>query len=151
MDVVPVAEARSGLSRTLRGFRADPDAAAVVIGSHRRPEAVLLPYEKYVTTATSSSTVTLARLRELATIIGKLAEASHLSDVRVYGSVSRGDQTPTSDVDLIVSPQPDATLFDVAQFEIELETVLGAPVSVVSSRSLDAERDAVVISESIPL
>lgn len=151
MDVVPVAEARSGLSRTLRRFRADPDSAPVVIGSHRRPEAVIVPYATYERGASGHETVTLSRLHQLGTVIGTLAAASHLADVRVYGSVSRGDQSPDSDVDLIVTPLADATLFDIAQFEMNLEALLAAPVSVVSSRSLDPERDAHVLAESVAL
>lgn len=46
--VTTVAHARAGLSGALRRFRADPDGAQpVVLGSHRRAEAVILPYARY--------------------------------------------------------------------------------------------------------
>lgn len=47
-SVHPVSEARAELSRALARFRREGAAAApVVFGSHRKPEAVVLPYEAY--------------------------------------------------------------------------------------------------------
>lgn len=151
MDVVPVAEARSGLSRALKTFRTDPNAEAVVIGSHRKPEAVLMSIAEYERSAAATSRVSLERLRELAPLIEKLAAASHLDDVRVYGSVARGEQTSSSDVDLLVTPLEGSTLFDTAQFEIELELLLGVPVSVTPITALDESRDSALLRESVAL
>lgn len=152
MEVIPVAEARAGLSRALAEFRQDPDAAPVIIGSHRRPEAVLLPYDAYMQFAASDAPgPTLDRLRRLAPIIGRLAQMSRLSEVRVFGSVARGEQTAGSDVDLLVTPDPDATLFDIAQFELDMEALIGAPVTVVPVTSLDAQRDAHMLREAVVL
>lgn len=48
LSVTTVADARAGLSGVLRGFRANPGGAEVVVlGSHRRAEAVLLPYARF--------------------------------------------------------------------------------------------------------
>lgn len=48
LAVTTVAHARAGLSGALRRFRAAPESAApVILGSHRKAEAVLLPYERY--------------------------------------------------------------------------------------------------------
>ena len=148
--VVPVAEARAGLSRTLRRFREDARAEPLVIGSHRRPEAVIVPYAQYLARSTSA-TPTLERLRELAVIIERLAGASRLAGVRVYGSVARGDAGPDSDLDLLVEPSDGATLFDLAQFERDMEELFAVPVSVQSIRSLDPIMDAIVLRESVAL
>lgn len=151
VEVMPVAQARAGLSRLLREFRADPEGApSVVIGSHRKPEAVLVPHAAYERLARSVG-VNLTALRELAPIIEKLARASKVSDVRVYGSVARGDQTDDSDVDLLVTPDEDATLFDIAQFELDLEILLRVPVSVTPVSALDSERDMSVVRSSVAL
>lgn len=85
MDVMPVAEARAGLSRLLADFRVNDDLT-VVIGAHRRPQAALLSYDRYRQLEASAPAVSLARLRELAPVIQRLAHAAHLSDVKVYGS-----------------------------------------------------------------
>lgn len=48
LTVTPVVQARQGLSQVLARFRAEGESAApMVLGSHRAPEAVLLPYERY--------------------------------------------------------------------------------------------------------
>lgn len=152
MDVTPIAEARSGLSQILADFRRGADPAPVVIGSHRRPEAVILPFDVYLRLSESAPVVVdLSRLRELRPVIERLAEASHLSDVRVFGSVARGDQTPDSDVDLLVAPADDATLFDVARFELDMEALLGVPVRAVSENALDASRDERLLRDLVSL
>ncbi len=52
-----------------------------------------------------------------------LAAASErgLRDVRVFGSVVRGDAVETSDVDLLVAPGPDTTLFDLSGFALDVD------------------------------
>jgi antitoxin StbD len=48
-EVLPTREARAKLPSFLAGFRArGVDADPVVIGAHRRPEAVVLSYERYL-------------------------------------------------------------------------------------------------------
>jgi uncharacterized protein len=153
--VVPVAEARAGLSTVLRDFRArGAEARPVVIGSHRRPEAVLIPYATFAshsTAADGAPTRTLELLHRRKQLIERLARANRIGEVRVFGSVARGDDTERSDVDLLVDPQPDASLFDLAQFELDMESLLDRPVDVVSRRSLDPARDRAVLNDAIAL
>jgi PHD/YefM family antitoxin component YafN of YafNO toxin-antitoxin module len=48
-EVLPTREARAKLPSLLAGFRArGAEADPVVIGAHRRPEAVVLSYERYL-------------------------------------------------------------------------------------------------------
>ncbi|QAY72151.1 hypothetical protein ET445_01175 [Agromyces protaetiae] len=159
-EVIPVGEARAALTTTLRGFRSEPeDAEPVVIGSHRRPEAVLLPYAQYRAlvdgrddeTADGSVQHLLPELRRLGGVIASLGRANHVADIRVFGSIARGDDHEASDVDLLVTPDRDASLFDLAQFEIDLEQLLGRPVDVVSARGLDPARDAAILAEATTL
>ncbi|WP_309129908.1 nucleotidyltransferase domain-containing protein [Microbacterium sp.] len=95
--------------------------------------------------------VSLERLRELKILIERLAAASRLSDVRVFGSVARGEEITGSDVDVLVMPNDGATLFDIARFELDLETVLGVPVSAVSAALLDRARDHAILQEAARL
>jgi uncharacterized protein len=53
----------------------------------------------------------------------------------VFGSVARGDDREGSDLDLLVD-LPDIGLFALAGIQIELETMLGVPVDLVSRRSV---------------
>ncbi|WP_336647744.1 nucleotidyltransferase domain-containing protein [Microbacterium sp. MMO-10] len=151
MDVSSVADARIGLSRALAAFRDDPDADPVVIGAHRRPEAVLLSYERFLHLDPQSRSIDLAELRRYGSVLERLAHVAHLREVRVFGSVARGEQRAGSDVDLLVTPDADATLFDIAQFELDAETVLGVPVTALPSTSVDATRDARILAEAVPL
>lgn len=52
----------------------------------------------------------------------------------MFGSVARGDAEVGSDVDLLVHPAADASLFDLAGFMAEVEDLLGVTVDVVSDR-----------------
>jgi uncharacterized protein len=151
--VTTVATARADLSTTLKKFRADPTAAAVVLGSHRKPEAVLLPYLNYqrLLEHTAPADSVLDRLRTSRDLIGRLASLSKLDRVAVFGSVARGTETAASDVDLLVDPRDDASFFDLAQFAIDMEQLLGRPVDVVSRRALDPKRDRAILLEAVPL
>ena len=76
------------------------------------------------------------------------ARAHRLSNPRVFGSVLRGEDTFDSDLDVLVTPDLDADLFDVALFITEVEALTGFPVDAVSDAGVpealsDAVREAV--------
>jgi predicted nucleotidyltransferase len=65
------------------------------------------------------------------------AAARHgLSNVRVFGSVARGEDGPDSDVDLLVDLAPEVSLIDLGRAEVELTRILERPVDVVPERML---------------
>lgn len=70
-------------------------------------------------------------------------------DVRIFGSVARGEDTATSDIDFLVELAPDATLVDLARVRREISVVLGVPVDVMTTDLLKpaaqdrAEREAI--------
>ncbi len=80
------------------------------------------------------------------------AAANGARDVRIFGSVARGEERPESDVDVLVDLDPGGTLFDLAALEERLESLLGRPVQVATARELRdpvrraAERDAVRVA-----
>jgi predicted nucleotidyltransferase len=51
---------------------------------------------------------------------------------RVFGSAARGDDTEESDLDILVESSPGTTLYDLARVELELETLLGCKVEVLT-------------------
>lgn len=59
-----------------------------------------------------------------------------MSNVRVFGSVARGEDGPESDVDLLVDLEPGVSLLDLARLEVELTDLLRRPVDVVPARML---------------
>lgn len=82
--------------------------------------------------------------------IEALARRYRVSNIRLFGSVARGQSGPSSDVDFLVDPLQDATLFDLAGFRRELEELLGVDVDVVSSRAL-LPRDSDVLEDVVAL
>lgn len=77
---------------------------------------------------------TLERLRQVRTPILAAAASRGLSEVRVFGSVARGAAGAASDVDLLVHPAAQTSVFDLAGFMADVEELLGVPVDVVSDR-----------------
>lgn len=55
----------------------------------------------------------------------------------VFGSFARGEQTPASDVDLLIEPDAQATLFTLARLEAALEDILGRPVDLITFNALE--------------
>ena len=74
-----------------------------------------------------------------------------VGDVRVFGSVARGDAVETSDVDLLVAPGPDTTLFDLSGFALDVEEIVGRHVDVATPRGLKARIRDRVLAEAVAL
>ena len=72
-------------------------------------------------------------------------------NVRVFGSVARGDASADSDVDLLVDLEPGRSLLDHAALVLELEALLGRRVDVAVARGLRSRIRDRVLKEAIPL
>ena len=83
--------------------------------------------------------------------IRAIVTAHHATDARVFGSVIRGEDTVNSDLDLLVEPTPATSLMDIAAIRLELKTLLGVNVDVVTPNALPDSFRRKVISESIPV
>jgi hypothetical protein len=83
--------------------------------------------------------------------IKRVAERHGMSNLRVFGSVARGEDRPDSDVDLLVDLAPDASLFTLARLQRELEQILGAPVDLVPSDGLKPGMRGAVRATQVPL
>ena len=69
------------------------------------------------------------------------------SNVRVFGSVARGEERQGSDVDFLVTFQKGTTLFDRGGLVSDLQEYLGCDVDVVSDKTVHPLiRDAVYLS-----
>ena len=73
------------------------------------------------------------------------------SNVRVFGSVARGEADESSDIDLIVDFDPERSLLDHAALWLELQELVGVRVDVVSSRGLKPRIRERVLQEAVPL
>lgn len=73
------------------------------------------------------------------------------SNVRVFGSVARGDARPGSDLDLLVEFDADRSLLDLIGLELDLRDLLGSQVDVVTVASLKERIRPRVLAEAVPL
>ncbi len=72
-------------------------------------------------------------------------------NVRVFGSVARGQADSASDIDFLVDMTAGRSLLDLGGIQSELETALGRPVDVVTEKGLKARIRERVLSEAIPV
>lgn len=90
-------------------------------------------------------------LREKREAILQLAARRGARNVRVFGSVARGEARPDSDVDFLVDMEPGRSLLDLGGLLVELEALLGCPVDVVTEKGLKDRIRAQVLEEAVPL
>ena len=98
------------------------------------------------------SPVTLARIANATAIrpsdllaqmrddIMAVAARHHATNVRVFGSVATGSDTPSSDLDLLVHFSDEASLYDQVGLTMELENLLGVNVDVISDGATGVDR-----------
>jgi hypothetical protein len=94
---------------------------------------------------------TLAGLRAQRAAIVALAAQYGASEVRVFGSVARGEATPASDVDLLVDFAPQMTLVSLSALVQALRDLTGCPVQVTSAAHVREELRARILREAVPL
>jgi predicted nucleotidyltransferase len=91
------------------------------------------------------------RLRRHRRGVIELAEQRGLRNVRVFGSVARGEDMEGSDIDLLVDVDEGVGLVAIAGLVRELTGLLGVSVDVVPADSLKRTVRAEVLAEAVPL
>ena len=90
-------------------------------------------------------------LREKRKEILRIAKNYGASNVRVFGSVARGQADAQSDIDLLVDMEPGRSLLNLAGLLVDLEELLGCQVDVVPEDSLRQRIKGRVLREAVPL
>lgn len=93
-------------------------------------------------------TVVLPAIRE---DVHRIAAAHGAGNVRVFGSVGRGEQDASSDLDLLVDMAEGRSLFDLIALSNDLEESLGVDVDVVTEASLSPYMRDRVLDEAVAL
>lgn len=83
--------------------------------------------------------------------IRRVIESHHACNARVFGSVLHGQDTDSSDLDILIDPTPETTLFDIGAIRHELGKLLGVPVDVLTPNALPDKFRAAVLSEARPV
>ena len=91
------------------------------------------------------------RLQTMRSQVLDLARRHGARNVRLIGSVARGEAGPASDLDLLVDLEQGRSLLDHAALMIELEQLLGCKVDVATEQGLRPRVRERVLSEAVPL
>ena len=81
----------------------------------------------------------------------KIATKYGAYNLRVFGSVARGEATPDSDVDFLVELKPQSSLFDYIALMQDLAALLGRKVDIAEPDNLHELIRDKVLSEAVPL
>ncbi len=92
-----------------------------------------------------------ALLRARREEILQIAARYGASNVRVFGSVARGEAGPESDIDLLVDFAPEASLFDLVGLKQDLEELLGCEVDLATESGLHRRIKDRVLQEAVSL
>jgi uncharacterized protein len=95
--------------------------------------------------------VTLETLRERRGDILAIASRHGASNLRVFGSVARGDTNEDSDIDVLIDLEEGRSLFDLIAVKQDLEDLFGCKVDVGTARSLRPRLKDRVLREALPL
>jgi predicted nucleotidyltransferase len=96
--------------------------------------------------------VTLEQLlREKRDDIKRIAARHGAYNLRVFGSVARGEAGPESDIDLLIDVGPTTSSWFPAGLILDLEDLLGWRVEVITEKALNPELRDHVLREAIAL
>ncbi len=80
-----------------------------------------------------------------------LATVRGARNIRVFGSVARGEDDNTSDIDFLVDMEPGTSLLDLGGLLMDLQELLGCSVDIVTERGLKKRLRDRILQEAIPL
>jgi predicted nucleotidyltransferase len=83
--------------------------------------------------------------------IRRIVLENRSTNPRVFGSILRGEDDESSDLDLLIDPTPDTSLMDLARIQNSLEDLLGISVDVLTPKFLPESYRSRVISEAHPV
>jgi predicted nucleotidyltransferase len=85
------------------------------------------------------------------TAIRNVVERHRARNARVFGSVLYGQDQEGSDLDLLIDPTPDTTMFDIGAIRHELFLLLGVQVDVLTPNALPDSFRSKVLEEARPV
>ena len=83
--------------------------------------------------------------------IRRIVAAHRACNPRVFGSVVHGSDTQDSDLDILIDPTPETTLFDIGAIRHELIQILGVAVDVLTPNALPEKFRAAVLAQAVPI
>jgi len=99
----------------------------------------------------SSENTMLEKLRKQRDEILELAARHGAANLRIFGSIARGEESGGSDVDFLVEMEEGRSLLDLVGFVQDLEELLECDVDVVTEGGLSPHLRDAILSEAVPL
>jgi uncharacterized protein len=90
-------------------------------------------------------------IRTLRQLLPELAQKYHVSSLEVFGSYVRGEQTPASDLDVLVTFEEAPGLLEYIGLENHLSDLLGVKVDLVMKTALKPHIGRRILSEAVPV
>jgi predicted nucleotidyltransferase len=84
-------------------------------------------------------------------VIRRIVEANRTTNPRVFGSVAAGEDSEGSDLDILVDPTPQTTLFDLGAIQSELSELLGVPAHVMTPGDLPQRIRGAIVAAAVPV
>jgi predicted nucleotidyltransferase len=81
----------------------------------------------------------------------RIATEHGASNIRVFGSVARGEEEPESDIDLLIQLESGRSLLDLIAIKQELEALLGRSVDVLTEAAISPYLREQILSEAVRL
>ena len=83
--------------------------------------------------------------------IQNIASRHGAYNIRIFGSVVRGEDGPDSDIDFLIDAGPTTSSWFPAGLILDLQEILGRPVEVVTEKALNPYIRDHVLREAVPL
>ena len=80
--------------------------------------------------------------------IRQIVERHHAVNPRIFGSVLHDEDTDQSDLDILIDPTEETTLFDVGAIQVEISELLGVAVDVLTPGALPDRWKKAVLNEA---
>ncbi len=80
-----------------------------------------------------------------------IAQRRGAKNIRIFGSVSRNEARPDSDIDLLIDLEPERSLLDVGGLAMDLQQLLNHKVDVVTEAGLRPRIRADILKDARPL
>lgn len=88
-------------------------------------------------------------IEKLKSIKRELGEKYNLKSIGIFGSYARGEETPESDIDILVEYEITPDLFEMINLEIKLEKYFNKKVDIVEKYSIRKELEQQILSEVV--
>jgi uncharacterized protein len=83
--------------------------------------------------------------------IRRMVLESGMANPRLFGSAARGEDSESSDLDLLVDPSPETSLLDLAKLQVRLEAATGIKIDLLTPKALPGNFRDKVLTEAIPV